>query len=189
MPAEARSAFCGFSPQTSTNPKRARALIFAGRRGFEGRAEEWRRRNELDLMRVSSFLTRERRSENISECRSEERHRFEPAKQNERNQKPSWRGQSVLSRLFREERSRRGLALDSNDPDFRERREKRRSGRHSRLYGEIVLAHVHDGARERFLARGTDSMRNTRRRREAKNASRQHGESRLGEIPHGPFEA
>jgi hypothetical protein len=32
-----------------------------------------------------------------------------------------------------------------------------------------------------------DSRRNARRR-EAKNASRQHGESRLGEIPHGPFE-
>lgn len=51
--------------------------------------------------------------------RGDERHRFEPAMQNERNQKPSWRGQSVLSRLFREERSRRGFALDSNDPDFR----------------------------------------------------------------------
>lgn len=42
----------------------------------------------------------------------------------------------------------RGLALDSNNPDFgqlgnlRERREKRRSGRHLRLCGEIVLAHV-----------------------------------------------
>lgn len=33
-----------------------------------------------------------------------------------------------------------------------------------------------------------DSRRNARRRK-AKNASRQHGESRLGETPHGPFEA
>lgn len=70
------------------------------RERFEGGSGKRRGRSESDSMYVSSFLRRGRRSENISECRGEEGHRFEPARQNERNQKPSWRGQSVLSRAL-----------------------------------------------------------------------------------------
>lgn len=63
------------------------------------------KKNESSLLRALNFFLRRRRFEKSS-CKGDGRQWVRARETKKKNQKPSWRGQSVLSRLIREEHSR-----------------------------------------------------------------------------------
>jgi hypothetical protein len=136
-----------------------------------GRFGGAREKNETSLLCALSFFTRGRRFGTTRIAKAMEDSEFVPAEQRRKIRshhgvvKACSVGSSERSIHDEESHWTPTIPIFGQLGNLRECDENRRSGRHSRLGGEIVSVHVLRRYPRTFLARGNDSKRNARRRK------------------------